>query len=354
MSKPRAAEYRAAEYRVVATLPAVALMLAALLGCSPALGQNQSTQGATGQVAPAPLPEPALPGFSMARLVFSGTKAATTAPQTAQFQNTSGAPLNITALSLGGPGASAFALSSPPALPLTLNPGQSLDLPLTFSPQGQVGVLQASLSLTAGAAGRPATLSLSGLSTQYEQGEGEPPLAQVVQALGYGIDVGGPQLLLGTAAPLLGQEVAAPLFRKVGDGPVRLTPVARYSPDDRLTFGFFTLRGGQPTTHPVGVVAQHQEQTLDPALESGGALFDPGSEPFGVYVGPTGYSATSDYSLDALNTGPTRHAMRIYPLRNESGAPVPGYLLAVEASSNGDYQDAVFVLTGAEAAPAGP
>jgi len=344
--------------RVIATLPVVSLTLAALFSCSPVAGQGaaargMAAQGQQGQATPAQTQESVLPDFDTSRLVFSGTKALTTAPQVASFQNTSGLPLAVTALSLSGPGASAFTLLSPPALPVTLSPGQTLSLPVTFGPQGQVGVLQAKLTLT-DAAGRPSVLRLSGLSTQYEQSEGEPPLAQVVQALGYGVDVGGTQLLLGTSAPLLGQEVAAPLFRTVGKGPVTLKPVARYSPDDLLTFGFFTLRGGQPVLNPVGVVGTHQEQTLNPALVSGGAAFDPGTEPFGLYVGPTAYSATSDYTLDRLNAGPTRHAIRIYPLKSEDGAPLPGYLLAIEASSNGDYQDAVFVLTGAEPAPAAP
>lgn len=346
--------------RAFVTLPVVSLTLAILISCSPVVGQGVAAQGAAGQGqqgqgAPASIQETTLPGFGTPRLVFSGTKALTTAPQTASFQNTSGLPLTVTALSLKGPGANAFTLLSPPVLPLTLTPGQSLSLSVAFNPQGQVGVLQASLTLTSGtAAERPSVLQLSGLSTQYEQSEGEPPLAQVVQALGYGMDVGGQQLLLGTSTPLLGQEVAAPLFRKLGSGPVTLRPVARYSPDDLLTFGFFTLRGGQPVLSPVGVVATHQEQTLNPALASGGAAFDPGTEPFGLYVGPTGYSATGDYTLDSLNAGPTRHAIRVYPLRDEAGAALPGYLLAIEASSNGDYQDAVFVLTGAEPAPAAP
>ncbi|WP_424950468.1 hypothetical protein [Deinococcus sp.] len=327
---------------------AALLLTTSLLSCA--------AQSAQGQLAPSPSVPGQPPTLSTSRLVFSGVKTTTAPAQTAVLQNTSGGPLRVGALTLDGPDAAAFVLSSSPALPLTLETGQTLSLAFTFSPQGKVGVLRARLSVTFAGTGAlsPLILPLSGLSTEYEQGEGEPPLARVVQALGYSTDVGGSQLLLGTSAPLLGQELAAPLFRKVGSGPVSLRPVARYSPDDLLSFGFFTFRGGEAVLSPVGVIARHQEQTLNPALDSGATTFDPASEPFGIYTGPSAYSPTNDYSLDRLNTGPTRHAMRVYPLFSEDGQPLPGYLLANEASSNGDYQDAVFVLTGAEALPSSP
>ena len=279
----------------------------------------------------------------------------------------------MSAVSIAGPDAAAFVLDAPLRLPLTLEAGKTLTLALRFGPQDKVGVLSATLRLET--ADRPLSLSLAGLSTPGLEGENEPPLAQAVRALGYGTDVCGQlktpdctsKLILGTSAPLLGQEVNAQMFRKAGAGPVTLTPVARYSPAGPLRFGLFTLQGGSPVPHQIGVVDGRQYQTLNPALDpldpaaTDNVSFDPGNQNFGVYTGATEYSRAADYTLDSLNASPKKdfnppvlHAMRVYPLSDEAGARVPGYLVAVEASSNGDYQDAVFVLTGAEPVSTAP
>jgi hypothetical protein len=308
-----------------------------------------------------PVDPPAAQGYSMTpnRAVFSGVKTSVSSTKTVEVQNANAATGIVTALSVTGADAAAFVLEPLPSLPLMLAAGKNLPVALKFVPSGKVGMLKASLKLELQGYA-PLSFDLAGLSTQAEQGEFEPPLAQIVKVLGYGIDVGGTDLILDKVKPLIGQEVTAPLFQKTGTGPVTLNPVARYSPDDLLTFGYFTLKAAtatvaeQTTLNPVGILARKQEQTLNPALDSsspnGGKLsFDPASAQFGIYVAPNSYSPTGDYTLDRLNTGPLRHAVRVYPLADELGKAQPGsYLLAFEAASNGDYQDYVFVLSGAE------
>ena len=347
--------------------PGSALLLATalLLGaCATQPAQGSPSLTPPGQTPPGQTPATTL---TPTRLVFSSVKTTLSLPQTLTLVNRGTQSLGVNTVSIAGPDAAAFVLDAPLSLPLTLGAGKTLTLALRFGPQDKVGVLNATLRLET--ADRPLTLSLAGLSTGGLEGENEPPLAQVVQALGYGTDVCGQpknpgcasMLVLGTSAPLLGQEISAPLFRKTGAGPVTLTPVARYSPAGPLEFGLFTLSGGTPTLHPAGEIDAQQFQTLNPAFRQSGVSFDPGSENFGVYTGATDYSRAADYTLDSLNASskkdfnpPVLHAMRVYPLSNEAGARVPGYLVAVEASSNGDYQDAVFVLNGAEPAPTAP
>ena len=331
-------------------LLATALLLGAC-ATQPAQGQNSSGLTPPGQ-APATILTPT-------RLVFSGVKTAVSQPQTLTLVNSGTQSLSVSAVSIAGPDAAAFVLDAPLSLPFTLEAGKTLTLALRFGPQDKVGVLNATLRLET--ADRPLSLSLAGLSTVGLEGENEPPLAQVVQALGYGTNVGGSQLVLGTSPSLLGQEVSAQMFRKAGAGPVTLTPVARYSPAGPLEFGLFTLSGGMPTLRSVGEIDAQQFQTLNPAFKQSGVSFDPGSETFGVYTGATEYSRAADYTLDSLNASPKKdfnppvlHTMRVYPLSDEAGAKVSGYLVAVEASSNGDYQDAVFVLSGAEPVPTAP
>ena len=276
-------------------------------------------------------------------LVFSGVQSAASPARTLTLHNAGAGPLQVSALTLTGQGA-AFELLSPPALPLSLAPGADLGLSLRFAPRGQVGALSAALSVE-GDGAQPATVGLYGLSAKGLQGDQEPPLQQVVNTLGYAINVGGAGLILGTGAAPIGDEVAAPLFTRAEAGPVTLTPVARYSPDDPLPFGYYTP-GASPALHEVGVIARGNEQTLNPALAPGGARsFDPGAASFGFYAGKTSYAPQTSYSEDRLNTAPTRHAVRVYPLKNRAGAPLAtSYLLAFEPAVNGDYQDYVFVV----------
>lgn len=293
---------------------------------------------------------------STAELIFSGVKGTTSAARTVEVRNTGGGSLTLTALSLTGSNASAFRLVGAPTLPLTLGAGASVPLQVSFAPGSTlVGALSATLTIASNDADTPSlSVGLYGLSTQGEQGSNEPTMHNIVRTLGYAIDVGGTGLLLGTGPAPIGEEVLVPLFRRAGPGAVTLTPVARYSPDDLLPFGYYTLSGTTPTLHPVATIALDQEQALLPALVPGGASgFDPGDAPFGLYVGATSYANRNTFTQDALNAGgPLAHAVRTYPLKNRVGQPVPNsYLVAFEPASNGDYQDYVFVLSNVVPAP---
>ncbi|MDB5046850.1 MAG: hypothetical protein JWQ08_2900 [Deinococcus sp.] len=281
---------------------------------------------------------------SLSELIFSTTRNGTSPTQRVTLTNTGTGPLTITSLTLAGQNAAAFGVVDAPALPLTLAIGQSVPVGVRFAPLGTVGALKGSLQV-ASAGNAPTAVDLYGLSAPGLQGDQEPPLQQVVNTLGYAINVGSSSLLLGTGSNLIGDEVAAPLFRKAGVGPVTLKAVARYSPDDLLPFGYVVA--GSSTLNQVGTIATGQEQTLNPALTSGTlASFDPGNTTFAFYTGRTSYAAQSTFTQDSLNTGPLKHAARVYPLKDRAGQPVANsYLLAFEPAVNGDYQDYVFVVT---------
>ncbi|MEF2278526.1 NPCBM/NEW2 domain-containing protein [Deinococcus sp. YIM 134068] len=285
-------------------------------------------------------------GLAPAELVYSGVRGTVSAPRTLTVRNGGTGPLRVTGLTLAGEDAASFRLEAP-ALPLTLGAGGSVAVPLRFAPVNDLGSLRAEVRVETDDADEPTlTAGLSGLSARGLQGDQEPPLQAITQTLGYTVNVGGSALILGTGTEPLGDEVAAPLFRKLGSGPVTLRPVARYSPDDLLPFGYFTETGGTPTLNEVAVIARGQEQTLNPSVVSGGAGgFDPGTATFGLYVGRTSYAPQPNFTRDSLNTGPVRHATRIYPLRDRAGQPLTGqYLVAFEPAVNGDYQDYVFVV----------
>jgi len=271
-------------------------------------------------------------------LIFSAVKD-TTRTQSLTLRNVGDAPLELHTLAVSGPDAHAFDLA-PAALPLVIAPGAQAALAVVFAPD-LPGTYSARLELdSSDPDDAHITVGLYGLASAGLQGTLEPPLQAVVDTLGYAVDVGGNALKLGTQAQPIGDEVLVPLFEKAGAGPVTLTVVARYGPEEGFPYGFFSLNGSDVERRELGqIAAENAQELLPPSAESS---FDPGSQVFGVY-GQAG--GKTQYSLDALNTGGVEHALRVYPLRDRDGEPVAdSYLVGLEEARNGDYQDAVFVL----------
>ena len=280
-------------------------------------------------------------------LVFSAIQGETGGNQTVTVTNVGDASLTLTEAQLTGTDAQDFTLA-PSSTPLTLMPKEQAQFGLAFAPRaGVTGSLSAALTLTLEDA-KDVQVGLYGLSSEGMGGDKEPPLQAVVDTLGYAIDVGGSQLELGTNPQPIGDEVAAPLFQKVGPGPVTMTAVARYSPAETLPFGYYTLQNGRPVLHQVGALssAMSESQMLNPALEAGSETFEPETEPFGFYVDSQFFKRVS-YTQDQYNTAPqqTAHAARVYPLKNREGQLLANsYLVTFEDANNGDYQDYVFVV----------
>ncbi len=287
-------------------------------------------------------------------LIFSAVQGKNSLEQLVTVKNTGDGSLTFTEAQLAGANAQDFALDPPP-VPVTLAPGAQTQFGLTFSPRENVtGSLSAALMLTLEDADEGVQVGLYGLSSQGLGGNNEPPLQAVVDTLGYAIDVGGDELVLGTDPAPIGDEVPASLFRKVGAGPVTITPVARYSPAEMLPFGYYTLQTDAPVPHQVGVLSREasESQTLNPGLAEGAESFEPETEPFGFYVDSQFFKRVS-YTQDKFNKadGQVAHAARVYPLKDREGQSLANaYLVAFEDASNGDYQDYVFVVTNVEPA----
>ncbi|HMC01169.1 MAG TPA: DUF1080 domain-containing protein [Flavobacteriaceae bacterium] len=193
-------------------------------------------------------------------------------------------------------------------------------------------------------------INLAGLSTKGLEGENEAPMAQIVEALGYKIDLGWTTLPNHLRPDPQGEELRPTLFTKAGKGNVEMIPVARYSPDFALNFGYYIPSKNGPMQHQVGILSTAKEypehQTLFPGLSSGQSSFDPGNDTFGLYaISPT----HTVYSEDIWNIlyHPTHasHGMRIYPVQNKNGVNVKNtYLVCMEEAANGDYNDYVFLI----------
>ncbi|GAB4118708.1 MAG: hypothetical protein Tsb0027_12300 [Wenzhouxiangellaceae bacterium] len=285
-----------------------------------------------------------------AELIFAGVQGTAGDVESIVVSNTGTADLDLTSVTLAGADAADFVISADPA-PVTLLPGEQATIEVQFVPRaGVTGSLNALLQINSSDADEPTlAVDLFGLSAQGLEGGGEPPLQNVVDTLGFAIDVGGSTLSIGGDPNPIGDEVPVSLFRKsAGDSPVSIEPVARYSPDWVLPFGWYQPNGSAPILNQVGELSGSanppEHQTLFPAQISGSMSFDPGAAVFGLYTTSPSHTA---YTEDALNTGAgiEPHSARVYPLVDRSGNAIPNsFLVAFEEASNTDYQDYVFVI----------
>ena len=104
--------------------------LAFCAGCGVTIPVANGSSGTTGGT-PAPAQSQASISIQPTTLTFGSVVLNTTATQPITVSSTGNATLQITALGASGSG---FALSTPPSLPLSLAPGQSATLYVTFAP----------------------------------------------------------------------------------------------------------------------------------------------------------------------------------------------------------------------------
>ena len=277
--------------------------------------------------------------------------------KTVTITNEGTTTLDISAVTLTGPFAASYRFTGPTST--SLAPAAAQTYTVTFAPvtnNSDLGYQQAALTFASnGNEGEDFSVGLHGLKARGYEGGEEPPLQDVVNTLGIGIDVGWTTLTSSTSPSPMGEEVAVPLFEAAGPGNVGIQPVARYSPAERLPFGWYTNIGGQVELNEVGVqsASLDQAQTLFPTLESGASSFDPRGAFFGIYVSSQTFGRVN-YTEDDLNTGGVAHRTRIYPVRDRQGNLVANsYLVTYEDATNGDYQDYVYVLTNVKPYEAG-
>ena len=315
--------------------------------------------------------------------IFSYPRTAASGPtRTFQLRNAGTTPATVN-LAIGGATPVGFAITAPTGGAATIAAGGNLAVSIQFTanrlpdsgataaPAADNGGVAVSATITAAAGAGAAVLRLYGLA-MTEAGAiagGEATLGQVLATLGYAVDIGDAlrsRLAAGTAAmPPAGAEVYVPRFTKASDGPVTLTPVARFSPDGPMPYGYYTAASPScPNTtncRMVGTMDRSSDANtsfgarmlLPPVTATANGEFDPGTAPFGIWAfteqTSMGYGNYA-YSDDGLNTPANRHRFRVWPLRDRAGAAVPNsYLLGCEEAANGDYQDYVFVISNVRA-----
>jgi len=285
-------------------------------------------------------PDVIAPGLAVSplELIFSGVQNTRSAPQTISLKNPSMATVQIESVTLDT-AALAFELMSGPKAGSSVAAGDTATAQVVFHPTA-IGVFQGGVNIKTSDPVGQKTVGLFGLSARALEGENEPPLKLVVDTLGFAIDVGGSTLSLGTGASPIGDEVPAFRFKASGAMPVELIPVARYSPQELIPYGYYTAAGEVV----IGTIAADQNQTLYPMTQPGAkSSFDAPAGEFGIFTASATHKTYSEDPKNAANQ--TKHAVRTYPLKNRQGMAVANaYLICMEEAANGDYQDYVFEL----------
>ena len=245
-------------------------------------------------------------------------------------------------VSIVGKDAGAFSATSSA---MTLGAGESMEVEVHFRPIH--GADRYSAGLRIGTPESGAFVILQGTGLAAFEGKNEPPLQSIVHAFGIPLDVGGDKLELDTKAEKIGDGVAVSYFKKAGEGELKITPVARFSPPGPITFGI--IRKGSQGLVPIGDLADSAtvadaHQCLMPPWAK-----EPG-EPEGGYQGEFGfflkahhYTSFTDPKLPTEAKIP--HTARVFPVTNFQGRELKNaWLLGFEEAANGDYQDAVFLI----------
>jgi len=279
-------------------------------------------------------------------LIFSAVKGAESKPGLISFSSKKSEKISFR---ISGEKAGNFKLAG--SVPNQIAANQKINLSLVFRPSDDdIGILKAKLQGVSPSGKIIIETDLKGLSLKGLEGENEPTLNTIIEILGYQVDNGWNTLANNLKPELQGEEIIASSFRKADKGKVEMIPVARFSPDFELPFGYYTASANGPKLHQVGVLSKTKDkpehQVLFPSISSGSSSFDPGENTFGLYGTGAGHSA---YTLDAwnivLHPGNVSHATRTYPLKDEQGKLVSNtYLVCFEEAKNGDYNDYVFIV----------
>ncbi|MEP6747125.1 MAG: DUF1080 domain-containing protein [Bacteroidota bacterium] len=283
-----------------------------------------------------------LPGIQKRNIVFSAIKGTTSKPDTFSLSLQDG----IKKIKWISGDSANFSIEA-----LATSSKKNAKWILVFEPPpGFIGISRATLQINNAAAKTVATINLTGLSTKGLEGENEAPLSMVADALGYHINIGWTGLANHSKPELQGDELPFSIFHKTGKGKVEMIPVARYSPDFELPFGYYIHTATGPEKKQAGILAKAgkypEHQTLFPAIASGSSSFDPGNENFGFYAtGPTHSAYSEDVWNMLLHPENAVRAVRTYPLKDLAGKLLKNeYLVCFEEAKNGDYNDYVFLV----------
>jgi len=254
------------------------------------------------------------------------------------------------ALAFEGADAAAFSATAPSAV---IGAGESMEVTIHFKPLR--GAARYSAGLRVGSPEQGTFVVLQGIGLAAFEGKNEPPLQDIVHALGIPLNAGGTKLELDTKAATIGDSKDVRYFTKAGEGKVRITPLARFSPPGATPFGI--VAKGTTALVEAGKLAESQSvedahQSLLPPLEGGAESveIEPPAEGFALYLNAHQYVSFTDPELPSeAKIGRTA---RVYPAGLFAGRELNNaFIVGFEEAANGDYQDALFLIENVKPLP---
>lgn len=258
--------------------------------------------------------------------------------------NTSPRPLDLTPRFIGR-SVGAFEVHNDDITPLAA--GDSREFQVSFHPDSGTGNYTAGLQF--GDIETAAFVQISAIHTPALEGSNEPPLHHIAQALGLDVNVGGKTLSLDSSAATIGSSIEAAGFERVEGTDFRITALARYSPPGEVTFGSYAVESGDKT--PLGNLSATTEEDPDAhqSLMPPFSTADTAPEgTFGLYLAGPHYTSATNVGYD--QKAKVTHTARVWPVGSLQNTRVENaYLVGFEEASNGDYQDALFLVEGVRA-----
>lgn len=236
----------------------------------------------------------------------------------------------------------AFQLSKTPN---KLAPGQTTELTITF--KKTIEPFRHSAGIQIGPKTTGTFITLQGIGLQKFEGGNEPPLQDIIHALGIPINAGGTNLHLDTKANAIGQSIQASKFQGIAGKQIRLTPLARFSPKGKAPFGYFIGNEKHQLNTLTDSTPEFPDahQSLFPKITGNKTSinFPSPQKLFSLYFEGHKQLSCTDNTVPTKAT--IKHTARIYPVTVFQGTPMKNtYLIGFEEATNGDYQDALFLI----------
>src|SRR5215471_9308137 len=199
-------------------------------------------------------------GFSPEPLVL-GTTPGTPASAQLTLTNSGSSAVNVTALSVSGDQASSFQVAPAAALPLSVAPGGTATMTITFN-GASAGPAHAILTAT-GQGGTLAQAHLGALAWSQE-----PSLQWVLDAHWIPVNTSSPDPTTRAmpTTPRLGDELGIQSFVKASSGPVTLQLIGAFGPpfvDPMMIAGWYPTGMASGET-PLFTIPKAQAQVMDP------------------------------------------------------------------------------------------
>lgn len=176
--------------------------------------------------------------------------------------------------------------------------------------------------------------------------QAEPPLQEVLDRSGYSINAQT-------------DEIPAQLFVRADKSkPVTHKAIAAFGVETANCSAGWYRPGDQPTKNQLWVLEKLENKKYNPKMAEGGATeFDPGNQPFGLWVSSTNFKGETVYTEDKWQKmisrfGKDLHKAHVYPAKTKDGTIPNTYVIGWEYSTNNDNQDVVTLVSNVKPAKA--